>query len=125
MGDFLSVLWTILTFIFGVLWSIVWFILRDLISTLLWLAIAVWVVFVLRYRSFGLGTLAMLRYARYALNFGWRWVRGSPADAPLRQSAPATKIVREYRQHIPLGYISASEQMNVILVGLLVIMASV
>lgn len=125
MGDFLSVLWTIVTFIFGVLWSIVWFILSDLISTLLWLVIAVWIVFALRYRSFGLGSLAMLRYARYALNFGWRWVRGRPADAAtLRQPAPSTKIVREYREHIPLGYISASEQMNVILVGLLVLMAT-
>ena len=87
--------------------------------------VAVWLAFVLRYRSFGLGSLALLRYARYAAVWGWRWLSGRPADMALRAPPPVTKIVKEYRQHIPLGYVSASEQMNVILIGLLVIMASV
>jgi len=124
MGDFLSIVWTIVSFIVGIVWSIVWFIVRDLLSTLLWLLIAVWIVFVLRYRSFALGSLAMLRYTRYGLNFGLRWIRGRPADGVLNP-APTTKIVREYQRLIPLGYVSASEQINVILIGMLVIMANV
>ncbi len=125
MGDFLSILWTIISFIIGVLWSIVWFVLRDLLSTLLWIGIAVWIVFVLRYRSFGLGTLALLRYVRYAAVWVWRWIRGSPVAGPLRAPPPVTKVVKEYRQRVPLGYISASEQMNLILIGLLIVMAHI
>jgi hypothetical protein len=125
MGDFLSILWTIVSFIIGVLWSIIWFILSDLISTILWLGIAVWIVFVLRYRSFGLGSLALLRYGRYGLAYALRWVRGRPADAALRSPEPVTKIVREYQQRIPLGYVSLSEQMNVILIGLFILAANV
>lgn len=125
MGDFLSIVWTIVSFIIGVMWSIVWFILRDLLSTLLWVAIAVWLAFVLRYRSFGLGSLALLRYARYAAAWGWRWLRGRPADAALRAPPPITKVVKEYHRHIPLGYVSASDQINVIIIGLLIIMANV
>jgi len=125
MGDFLSIVWTIVSFIVGVMWSIVWFILRDLLSTLLWVAIAVWLAFVLRYRSFGLGSLALLRYVRYAAAWGWRWLRGSPAGAALRAPPPVTKVVKEYHRHIPLGYVSASDQINVIVIGLLLIMANV
>jgi hypothetical protein len=125
MTDFLYIVWTIVSFILGVLWSIVWFILRDLLSTLLWLGIAIWLAFVLRYRSFGLGSLALLRYVRYAGEWGWRWLRGGrPAEAALRAPPPVTKVVKEYHARVPLGYVSASEQMNVILVGLLVIMVS-
>jgi hypothetical protein len=91
MSDFLYILWTIVSFIIGVLWSIVWFILRDLLSTLLWVGIAIWLAFVLRYRSFGLGSLALLRWVRYAAAWGWRWLRG-PARAPARD---------EDRQGIP------------------------
>ena len=128
MGDFLSILWTIFSFIFGILWSIVWFILSDLISTLMWIGIAVWIGFVLRFRSFALGSLSMLRYARYAAVWGWRWLRGGsgPADSVMRAPAtPATKVVKEYHKKIPLGYISVSEQINVLLIGLLVVMANV
>jgi hypothetical protein len=125
MSEFLYILWTVVSFIIGVLWSIVWFIVSDLLSTLLWIGIAVWLAFVLRYRSFGLGSLAMLRYARYAAAWGWRWLRGTPSDAALRAPAPVTKVVKEYHQHIPLGYISASEQFNVILIALLIVMANV
>jgi hypothetical protein len=125
MSDFLSILWTIFSFVFGIIWSLVWFILRDLLSTLLWVGIAIWIVFVLRYRSFGLGTLALLRYVRYAAVWGWRWIRGRPAEAALRPPPPVTKIVKEYKKRVPLGYISASEQMNLIIIGLLIIMAHV
>jgi hypothetical protein len=121
MTDFLYILWTILSFIIGVVWSVVWFILRDLLSTLLWLGIAVWLAFVLRYRSFGLGSLALLRYVRYVGEWGWRWLRGRPGDAALRAPAPVTKVVKEYHDRIPLGYVSASEQINVILIGLWII----
>jgi hypothetical protein len=125
MGDFLSILWTIFSFIFGILWSIVWFVLRDLLSTLMWIGIAIWIAFVLRYRSFGLGSLAMLRYARYAAAWGWRWLRGRPGEAaPLRAAPPVTKVVKEYKERIPLGYVSASDQMNVVMIGLLIVMAN-
>ena len=125
MSDFLSILWTIFSFVFGIIWSLVWFILRDLLSTLLWVGIAIWIVFVLRYRSFGLGTLALLRYVRYAAVWGWRWIRGRPAEGALRTPPPVTKIVKEYKKRVPLGYVSASEQMNLIIIGLLIIMAHV
>jgi hypothetical protein len=128
MGDFLSILWLIVSFILGVLWSIVWFVLRDLLSTLLWLGIAVWLGFVLRYRSFGLGTLALLRYGRYAAAWGWRWVRGRPgsgSEAALRAPPPVTKIVKEYRQRVPLGYVSLSDQINMLIIALVMIMANV
>jgi hypothetical protein len=36
-----------------------------------------------------------------------------------------TKIVKEYQQRVPLGYASVSEQMNVAIVLLLIIMAHV
>lgn len=124
MGDILSVLWTIVSFILGLAWSLIWFVLRDLLSTLTWLAIFVWLGFVLRYRSFGQGSLAMLRYARYGAVFVWRWVRGRSADGLIRP-APVTKIVKEkeYRNRIPYGYISASEQLNILLVALMFIIA--
>lgn len=125
MAEILSVLWTIVSFIFGILWGIVWFILSDLLSTLLWICIAVWLAFVLRYRSFGLGSLAVLRWGRYGLGFLWRWVRGRPGDSVVLASPPATKIVREYQSRIPLGYASMSEQMNILMILLLIIMANV
>ena len=30
--DILTLLWTVLTFVLGLVWSLVWFVLRDLIS---------------------------------------------------------------------------------------------
>ena len=102
MAEVFSVLWTIISFIFSIFWGIVWFILSDLLSTLLWICIAVWLAFVLRYRSFGLGSLAVLRWGRYGLGFLWRWVRGRPGDGVVMAAPqPATKIVREYQQPHP------------------------
>ena len=125
MAEFFSILWTVFSFIFGILWSIVWFILSDLLSTLAWLGIFVWLAFVLRYRSFTLGSLAVLRYARYGVAFIWRWIRGGRASAPLAAPEPVTKIVKEYRKRVPLGYASVSEQLNVLVILLITIMANV
>src|SRR5262249_38024621 len=108
-----------------ILWSLVWFILRDLISTVLWIGIVIWLGFVLRHRSFTLGTLAMLRYARYGLAVVWRWVLGRPLQAGLKPPEPVTRIVKEYQQRIPLGYASVSEQINILVVLLFIIMAHV
>jgi hypothetical protein len=123
MAEFFSILWTIVSFILGIAWSIVWFILSDLLSTLLWLGIAVYIAFVLRYRSFQLGALALLRYARYGMAFLWRWLRGRPADGISRPVEPVTKIIREYQKRVPLGHASVSEQLNVLIVMLLIIMS--
>jgi hypothetical protein len=125
MADFFSVLWTILSFVFGILWGLIWFILRDLISTVLWLGIVVWLGFVLRHRSFSLGTLAMLRYARYGVGLVWRWVLGRPVHGGVRPPATMTKIVKEYQSRTPLGYASVSEQMNVLMIVLFILMAHV
>ena len=125
MAEVFSVLWTILSFIFGILWSIVWFILSDLISTVLWIGIVIWLAFVLRHRSFSLGSLAMLRYARYGVGMLWRWVRGRPANGTMPPPEPVTKIVKEYQRRIPLGYASVSEQMNVLMIMLIILMANV
>jgi len=125
MAEILSLLWTIFSFIFGVLWSIVWFVLSDLLSTIAWLGIVIWLGFALRYRSFSLGTLSLLRYARYGLAFGWRWLRGTPPGGAIRNPEPVTKIVKEYRRRVPLGYASISEQMNVLLIFLIIVMANV
>ena len=125
MTDVLSVLWTIISFILGIIWSLVWFILSDLISTVLWVFIVIWLGFALRHRSFTLGSLAMLRYARYGIGMLWRWVLGRPMQGGLRPPEPVTKVVKEYQQRVPLGYASVSEQMNVAIVILLVIMAHV
>jgi hypothetical protein len=122
MADFFSILWTIVSFIIGILWSIVWFILRDLLSTLLWIGIVIWIGFVLRYRSFTLGSLALLRYGRYGLVWLYRWVLNRPGPGVI-PAEPVTRIVKEYREKVPLGYASVSEQINVLLVLLLVIMA--
>ena len=125
MAEFFSILWTIVSFILGILWSIVWFILSDLLSTVLWIVIFVWLAFVLRYRSFHLGTLAVLRYARYGIMFLWRWVRGRPVDPLARPAEPVTKIVKQDHDRIPLGHASVSEQLNVLVVLLLILMANV
>ncbi len=125
MADFLSILWTVFSFIFGILWSFVWFILSDLLSTLLWIGIAVYIAFVLRYRSFYLGALAMLRYIRYAFAFLWRWIRGLPVTGVSRPAEPVTKIIREYQKRVPIGHASVSEQLNVLMILLLIIMANV
>jgi len=125
MVEFFSILWTIFSFILGIVWGIIWFILSDLLSTVLWMGIAVWLAFVLRYRSFHLGTLALLRYARYGIAFLWRWLRGTSADGLARPVEPVTKIVREYQKRVPLGHASVSEQLNVLTIALLILMAHV
>jgi hypothetical protein len=117
--DFLSLLWTAISFVLGVVWTIAWFIIRDLISTLLWLGIAVWALLVVRYRSLAGGSLAFVRYFRTGLRIVWRWVRGKPGDVPV---AVETRIQTQYRSRIPLGFVSASAQMNALIVGLLVLM---
>ena len=124
MAEFFSILWTIFSFIFGILWSIVWFILSDLLSTVTWIGIVIWLAFALRYRSFTLGSLAMLRYARYGFGFLWRWVRGRPGDGVVPGPQPVTTVVREYHRRVPLGYASVSEQMNVLVILLIIIMAN-
>ncbi len=117
--DFLGLLWTAISFVLGVVWTIAWFIIRDLISTVLWLGIAVWVLLVVRYRSLAGGSLALARYVRTGLRYLWRWVRGRPDDAP---AVVETRVQTEYRSRVPLGYVSASAQMNALIVGLLVLM---
>jgi hypothetical protein len=125
MADFLSVIWTIVSFILGLAWAVVWFVLRDLLSTLVWIGIAVWLAFVLRHRSFAYGSMALLRYARYGAVLAWRWVRGRPDGLPPPAPVTVTKIVKEYRARIPFGYISASEQLNALLIALAIIMANI
>ncbi len=125
MADILSVIWTIVSFILGLAWAIVWFILRDLLSTLLWIGIAVWLAFVLRHRSFADGSMAVLRYARHGAVLGWRWLRGKPGGFAPPAPVTVTKVVKEHRSRIPFGYVSASEQLNVLLIALVIIMANV
>jgi hypothetical protein len=38
---------------------------------------------------------------------------------------PITKVVKEYHQRVPLGHACVSEQMNVLLVILIIVMANV
>jgi hypothetical protein len=125
MAEFFSILWTIISFIIGILWSVVWFVLSDLLSTLVWIGIFIWLGFVLRYRSFTHGSLALMRYGRYALAWLWRWVRKRPGDSPLSMPEPETRIVREYRHRVPPGHASVSEQMNILLIFLIIVMANV
>jgi len=119
LGEVLGLLWWLVTFVLALVWSLAWFIIRDLISTLVWAGLVAWIVLALRYRSAVQGTMAMVRYARAGLGYVWRWVRGRPADAPLQ-------VKREVRVErvrvVPLGYVSVSAQMNAAVVMLLVLM---
>lgn len=125
MAEFFTILWTIFSFIFGILWSLVWFVLSDLLSTLAWIGIFIWLGFVLRYRSFSHGSLAVIRYTRYGLRWLWRWIRGRPGDGAIPLPAAESTIIREYRHRVPLGHASISEQMNVLLILLVIVMANV
>lgn len=119
MIEVLSVLWTILTFILGIVWSLVWFVLRDVLSTLFWVTLLIWGGFVVRHRSIALGSRALLRYARYGIIFLWRWLRGKSTDGviPLKQAEKLSA------QRLPLGYISLSAELNVLLVGMFILLA--
>ena len=117
-------LWTAFGFVLSVLWSLAWFVLRDLVSTLLWILIVAWLLLSVRYRSFMGGSVALLRYGRYGLSIFWRWLRGAPASA---LSLPAPKVItREVVKYVPskkrrqkFGTMSISEQLNMLLVGAL------
>ena len=80
--EFLHLLWTILSFVLGLVWQVAWFLLRDLISTALWLLIAAWAFLSIRYRSFSLGALALTRFGGYGFRLLWRWARGGPGHLP-------------------------------------------
>ena len=121
--DTLNLLWTALSFVLSVLWSLAWFILRDLISTLVWIGIVAWLLLSVRYRSFTGGAIAMLRYGRYGVNVLWRWLRGTPSSGLPGPPSPKviTKEVVKYvpakRRRRPFGTMSISEQLNMLLVG--------
>ncbi len=122
--EILNVLWTAFGFFLSVLWSLAWFVLRDLVSTLLWILIVAWLLLSVRYRSFMGGTVALLRYGRYSLSIFWRWLRGAPASG---LSLPAPKVItKEVVKYVPskkrrqkFGTMSISEQLNMLLVGAL------
>jgi hypothetical protein len=121
--DILNLLWTVLSFFLGVLWALVWFVVRDLISTVVWILIVAWLLLSVRYRSFTGGSVAMLRYSRYAANIFWRWLRGTPGAAlpapppPKVVTKEVVKYVRAKERRRPWGSMSLSEQLNMLLVG--------
>ncbi len=114
--EILHLLWVILSFVLGLVWQVAWFLLRDLISTVLWLLIAAWAFMSIRYRSFSLGALALTRYGGYGLRLLWRWTRGGPGHPPPppREKPPRAASIR-YRK--PFGTVSISEELNMLLVG--------
>ncbi len=121
--DVLNILWSALSFLLGILWSLAWFVLRDLVSTVVWILIVAWLLLSVRYRSFTAGSIAMLRYGRYGATYLWRWLRGSPNAAlpPPPTTKVITKEVVKYlpakRRRKPFGTMSISEQLNMLLVG--------
>lgn len=119
LGEILGLLWWLLSFLFSMVWALAWFIIRDLISTLVWAGLVAWIVLALRYRSAVQGSMAMVRYGRAGVGYVWRWVRGRPADAP---AAVRTKIEVQRMPYVPLGFVSVSAQLNALVVMLLVLM---
>jgi hypothetical protein len=116
--DILNLLWTAISFVLGVVWSLVWFVLRDLISTLFWGLIVVWLILSVRYRSFSAATFAMLRYGSYGLKLFWRWLRANPPERPAPPPPRAGKIKKSRaKRRIPAGYMSMSEQLNLLVVA--------
>lgn len=116
--DLLSLLGSALLFILSMVWSLVWFVLRDLFSTLLWLLIVAWLVLSVRYRSAAGGLFALARWGRFGLWALWRWMRGAPAVKSAPAAAPpAVKPRTKGRRtrRVPFGYMSVSEQLNVLL----------
>lgn len=120
--DFLHLLWAILSFVFGLAWQAVWFILRDLISTVVWVLIAVWLILSVRYRSFSLGALTLARFGSYGLRLFWRWLRnkpGTPPPTPPREK-PLPAAAKRYRK--PFGTVSISEELNMLLAGAILLL---
>ena len=122
--EILNLLWTAVDLVLSVLWSLVWFVLRDLISTLLWILIVAWLLLSVRYRSFMGGSVALLRYARSSVAIVWRWLRGAPTSAlalppPKVITKEVVKYVPSKRRRRPWGSMSISEQLNMLLIGAL------
>jgi hypothetical protein len=113
--DILTLLWSVFSFAFGLVWQFAWFILRDLISTALWILIVAWLVLGVRYRSFSAGALALLRYGSYGARLFWRWLRGTPGPLPPPREKPLRAA--RLRRRMPFGTMSVSEQLNMILIG--------
>ncbi len=113
--DILHLLWAILSFVLGLVWQAAWFILRDLVSTALWVLIVAWLILSVRYRSFSLGALALLRYGTYGLRLFWRWLRGTPGALPPPAREKRLRMAARYRK--PFGTMSISEELNMLLVG--------
>jgi hypothetical protein len=114
--EILNLLWSILSFAFGLVWQVAWFLLRDLISTALWLLVAAWLILSVRYRSFSSGTLALLRFGRYGLRVLWQWLRGAPGPA-IKPIQRERRRLAKLRYRRPFGTMSVSEQLNMLLVG--------
>ena len=115
--EILHLLWAILSFVLGLVWQVAWFLLRDLISTALWLLIAAWAFMSVRYRSLSLGALALTRFGGYGLRLLWRWARGGPGQLtpPPPREKPLRAATIRYRK--PFGTVSISEELNMLLVG--------
>ncbi len=119
LGEILGLVWWLFSYALWLVWSLAWFIIRDLISTLVWAGLVAWIVLALRYRSAVQGSMAMVRYARAGVGYVWRWVRGRPADAPV---AVKREVQVQRVRVVPLGFVSVSAQMNAAVVMLLVLM---
>ncbi|MGO9171953.1 MAG: hypothetical protein ACLP7P_08315 [Rhodomicrobium sp.] len=115
--EILHLLWGVLSFVLGLLWQLAWFILRDLISSLLWLLIVAWLILGVRYRSFTAGALVLLRYGTFGLRLFWRWLRGTPGAVPAPPAGKALQAAARARRRRPFGTMSVSEQLNMLLVG--------
>ena len=115
--DILHLLWAILSFVLGLAWQVAWFLLRDLISTALWLLIAAWAFLSVRYRSFSQGALALTRYGGYGMRFLWRWARGGPGQFPPPPREKPVRAAAVIRYRKPFGTVSISEELNMLLVG--------
>jgi hypothetical protein len=114
--EILNLLWNILSFIAGLVWQVAWFLLRDLISTALWIVVLSWLALSVRHRSFSAGAFALFRYGGFGLRLIWRWLRGVPDPASMqgpRKRERAAKV----RHRRPFGTMSVSEQLNMLLVG--------
>jgi hypothetical protein len=115
--EILNLLWNVLSFVFGIVWQVAWFLLRDLISAVLWLLVAAWLVLSVRYRSFSAGILTLLRYGAFGLRLLWRRLRGAPGPSPIREPRIGSRPAKSHRK--PFGTMSVSEQLNMLLVGAL------